>query len=539
VRFGTLSLDRAEGAVLAHSLKRPGIALRKGRRLSADDIAALRAAGVGEIVAAQFDDSDVPEDAAAHALAQTLAGPGVVVAAPFTGRCNLFAAAPGLARVDAAAVAAINAIDEAITLATLADFAPAPARGMLATIKIIPFAAPKAALDACIAIAERQPVVSHVPYGALRAALLQTTLPGTKKSVLDSTEGATAVRLASLGGTLAHMRRTPHEVGALAREIAAAATMQFDPILVLGASAIVDRHDVIPAAIEAAGGRIERFGMPVDPGNLLLLGSIGPVRVVGLPGCARSPKLNGFDWVLQRFAAGLPVDAAAIAAMGVGGLLAEIPRPTPRAGTATQSAPRIAAIVLAAGKSSRMAPANKLFVQIDGRSLIEHAVAAATGSQAATTVVVLGNEADRVRAILAGRAATLVDNPDYASGLASSLRAGLAAVPADCEGAVVLLADMPGVTSAHVDRLIAAFSPLEGRAICVAARNGKRGNPVLWAQRFFAEMAALEGDQGARGLVRRHEESVCEVDMPDDGVLTDLDTPEALGAYRAALGKSA
>lgn len=539
MRFGTLSLDRAEGAVLAHSLKRPGIALRKGRRLSADDIAALRAAGVGEIVAAQFDDSDVPEDAAAHALAQTLAGPGVVVAAPFTGRCNLFAAAPGLARVDAAAVAAINAIDEAITLATLADFAPAPARGMLATIKIIPFAAPKAALDACIAIAERQPVVSHVPYGALRAALLQTTLPGTKKSVLDSTEGATAVRLASLGGTLAHMRRTPHEVGALAREIAAAATMQFDPILVLGASAIVDRHDVIPAAIEAAGGRIERFGMPVDPGNLLLLGSIGPVRVVGLPGCARSPKLNGFDWVLQRFAAGLPVDAAAIAAMGVGGLLAEIPRPTPRAGTATQSAPRIAAIVLAAGKSSRMAPANKLFVQIDGRSLIEHAVAAAIGSQAATTVVVLGNEADRVRAILAGRAATLVDNPDYASGLASSLRAGLAAVPADCEGAVVLLADMPGVTSAHVDRLIAAFSPLEGRAICVAARNGKRGNPVLWAQRFFAEMAALEGDQGARGLVRRHEESVCEVDMPDDGVLTDLDTPEALGAYRAALGKSA
>jgi molybdenum cofactor cytidylyltransferase len=223
----------------------------------------------------------------------------------------------------------------------------------------------------------------------------------------------------------------------------------------------------------------------------------------------------------------------------VGGLLAEIPRPTPRAGTATQSAPRIAAIVLAAGKSSRMAPANKLFVQIDGRSLIEHAVAAAIGSQAATTVVVLGNEADRVRAILAGRAATLVDNPDYASGLASSLRAGLAAVPADCEGAVVLLADMPGVTSAHVDRLIAAFSPLEGRAICVAARNGKRGNPVLWAQRFFAEMAALEGDQGARGLVRRHEESVCEVDMPDDGVLTDLDTPEALGAYRAALGKSA
>ncbi|MFN7191112.1 MAG: NTP transferase domain-containing protein, partial [Rhodospirillales bacterium] len=300
-----------------------------------------------------------------------------------------------------------------------------------------------------------------------------------------------------------------------------------------------DRHDVIPAAIVAAGGQIERFGMPVDPGNLLLLGRIGPVRVIGLPGCARSPRLNGFDWVLQRFAAGIEVDAAAIAAMGVGGLLAEIPRPTPRAGAVAPAAPRIAALVLAAGKSSRMAPANKLFVEIDGRSLIDHAVAAATGSQAAATIVVLGNEAARARAALARRVATLVENPDYASGRASSLRVGLGAVPADCDGVVVLLADMPGVTPAHVDRLIAAFSPLEGRAICVAARNGKRGNPVLWARRYLPEMAALDGDQGARSLIRRHEDAVCEVDMPDDGVLTDLDTPEALGAYRAAHGKSA
>ncbi|MCA3264098.1 MAG: molybdopterin-binding/glycosyltransferase family 2 protein [Telmatospirillum sp.] len=539
MRFGTLPLDRAEGAVLAHSLKRPGVAFRKGRRLSADDVAALRQAGISDIVAAQFDDGDVLEDAAAKALAQALAGPGVVVAAPFTGRCNLFAAAPGLARIDTAAIAAINAIDEAITVATLADYAPAPQRGMLATIKIIPFAAPKAALAACIAIAEKRPGVSLAPYSALRAALVQTTLPGIKDSVLDGTEAATAARLASLGGTLAHVRRTAHAVDALAREIGAAVAAQCDPILVLGASAIVDRHDVIPAAIAASGGTIERFGMPVDPGNLLLLGRIGTVRVIGLPGCARSPKLNGFDWVLQRFAAGIDVDAAAIAAMGVGGLLAEIPRPTPRAGTEAPSAPRITALVLAAGKSSRMAPANKLFVEIDGRSLIDHAVAAATGSQAAATIVVLGNEAARARAALAGRSATFVENPDYASGLASSLRAGLGAVPADCDGVVVLLADMPGVTPAHVDRLIAAFSPLEGRAICVAARNGKRGNPVLWAKHFFAEMAALDGDQGARSLIRRHEDAVCEVDMPDDGVLTDLDTPEALGAYRAAQGKSA
>jgi molybdenum cofactor cytidylyltransferase len=221
--------------------------------------------------------------------------------------------------------------------------------------------------------------------------------------------------------------------------------------------------------------------------------------------------------------------------MGVGGLLAEVPRPSPRAGTKAPSAPRIAAIVLAAGKSSRMAPDNKLFVEIDGRSLLEHAVDAAAASQAATTIVVVGNAAARARAALGTRNVTVVDNPNFADGLASSLRAGLAAIPADCEGAVVMLADMPGVKGAHIDRLIAAFSPGDGRAICVAARNGKRGNPVLWARRFFAEMQTLDGDQGARSLVRRYEDAVYEVDMPDDGVLVDLDTPDALEAFRTAL----
>ncbi len=535
MRFGPLTLDEAEGAVLAHSLKSSDIAFRKGRRLSADDIAALRAAGLQQIVAARFDAGDVLEDDAAQQLAAAIAGDGASVAAPFTGRCNLFANAAGLARIDAAAIAAINAVDEAITIATLADFAQVAPRDLLATVKIIPFAAPKAALETCLAIARERTAVALAPFGKLRAALIQTTLPGLKASVLDGTESATRTRLASLGGELVQTVRCAHDVGALAAALRDAQHAGHDPILILGASAIVDRRDAIPAAIEAAGGRIERFGMPVDPGNLLLLGSLGATRVVGLPGCARSPKLNGFDWVLQRFAAGLAIDRHAIAAMGVGGLLAEVPRPSPRAGTKAPSAPRIAAIVLAAGKSSRMAPDNKLFVEIDGRSLLEHAVDAAAASQAATTIVVVGNAAARARAALGTRNVTVVDNPNFADGLASSLRAGLAAIPADCEGAVVMLADMPGVKGAHIDRLIAAFSPGDGRAICVAARNGKRGNPVLWARRFFAEMQTLDGDQGARSLVRRYEDAVCEVDMPDDGVLVDLDTPDALEAFRTAL----
>jgi molybdenum cofactor cytidylyltransferase len=198
----------------------------------------------------------------------------------------------------------------------------------------------------------------------------------------------------------------------------------------------------------------------------------------------------------------------------------------------------VCAIVLAAGKSSRMAPANKLFAEIDGIALIDRAVEAATGSTCVDTVVVVGNEAQRARQALAGRKVRVVENKDFAQGLATSLRAGIAAVPADCDAAVVLLGDMPGVTAAHVDRLVAAFAPHEDRAICVATRQGKRGNPVLWASAYFPEMLALDGDQGARALIRRHESRVCDVEMDDDGVLVDLDTPEALAAYRAEREKA-
>lgn len=533
--FGPVPPAQAEGAILAHGVRAGSVSLRKGRKLNAADIEALNAAGVASVVIAKLDADDVAEDDAAHALAKALAGDGIEVAAPFTGRCNLFAKAPGLVRIDAAKIDAINAVHEAITVATLADCAPAEPRTMLATVKIIPFAAPRKALEKCLALAAN--AVTFAAFTPKRAALIQTRLSGTKQSVLDKTEDATRQRLAALGATLEFTRICDHDSAAIATELRAAAGC--DPILVIGASAVVDRRDAIPAAIEAAGGTVEHFGMPVDPGNLLLVARLGSSSVIGLPGCARSSKLNGFDWVLRRHTAGLPIGRDAISRMGVGGLLAEIPRPTPRAGEASApKAPKIAAIVLAAGKSSRMAPANKLFVEIDGQTMLTRAVGAAKNSQAAHTIVVVGNDAARAKAALPSDVA-VVENPDYASGLASSVRAGIAQVPADCDGAVVLLGDMPLVGAAHVDRLIAAFSPIEGRAICVSAFDGKRGNPVLWGRDFFAEILALDGDQGARIVMRKHEDLLCEVPMPDDGVLVDLDTAEALAAFRAAREKSA
>lgn len=543
MQFGPLPLDQAEGAILAHSVRHGRVSFKKGRVLSAADVATLRDAGVDEVIAARLSPDDVAEDAAAARIAVAVAGTGVTIAAPFTGRVNLFAAAAGLLTLDPTRIDAINLIDESVTIATLPAFAPVEAGQMVATIKIIPFAAPEAAVAAAERAAAGSPPLAVQVYRPLTAGLIQTRLPGVKDSVLDKTVTVTRDRLEALGGRLVRESRCDHTPAALAEAIAALRTEgePLDLLLIAGASAITDRRDVLPSGIERAGGVVEHFGMPVDPGNLLLLARIGDLAVLGLPGCARSPKLNGFDWVLQRIAAGIPVARTDIMRMGVGGLLAEIPsRPLPRIGQAeAPRAPRIAALVLAAGRSSRMGGPNKLLAEVGGAPLVARTVEAVLASQVSSVTVVTGHQGEAVRAALsgrqgAGRPVSFVDNPDFAEGLSTSLRAGLAALPREADGVVVCLGDMPRVSSAVIDRLIAAYNPLEGRAVCIPTVQGKQGNPVLWDRAFFPEMAGLTGDAGAKRLIGLHADRVCEVPVDEAGVLFDVDTPELLAELKGS-----
>ncbi|MFD1623186.1 NTP transferase domain-containing protein [Azospirillum griseum] len=530
MRFGPLPIDDAEGAILAHSLRCGDLTFKKGRRLSAEDVTALRAAGIATVIAVRLDADDVAEDAAAERVARTVAGSGLTVAAPFTGRVNLFATARGLLRLDTARLDAINLIDESVTIATLPDASVVEPGQMVATVKIIPFAAPESAVARAEAVAKAgSPPLCVAAFRPLSVALIQTRLPGLKDSVLDKTVAVTRDRVEALGGSLVHETRCDHDETALAARINAAPKV--DLLLIAGASAITDRRDVLPAAIERAGGTVEHVGMPVDPGNLLLLARRGDTPVLGLPGCARSPKLNGFDWVLQRIAAGVPPSRRDIMRMGVGGLLAEIPsRPLPRAGAAVEAprAPRVTALVLAAGRSSRMGGSNKLLAAVNGAPLVARAVDAALASQAQGVIVVTGHQGDAVELALSGKPVRFVRNPDFADGLSASLRAGLAAVPADADAVVVCLGDMPRVRAGVIDRLIAAFNPLEGRAICVPTTHGKQGNPVLWDRSFFADMAGLTGDSGAKRLIGQHADRLCEVAVDDAGILYDVDTPELL-----------
>jgi molybdenum cofactor cytidylyltransferase len=546
VIFGDTPLAEAEGALLAHGIARPGVAFKKGRRLSAGDIAALVAAGVESVVAARLEPGDVHEDRAAGAIAAALSGPGLEVSAAFTGRCNVTAGARGLLLLDRGRLDALNRLGEAITVATLSPYAPVEVRQMVATVKVIPFAVAGALLERALAVArDGGPLLELAAFQPRRVALVQTCLPGLKESLLEKTRAAVEGRLAALDCRLMTEARCGHRAEDIAPEIAAVRAAGAEIVLISGASAIVDRRDVVPAGIAAAGGTIEHFGMPVDPGNLILLARLGDTPVVGLPGCARSPKLNGFDWVLQRLVAGLAVRPADVMAMGAGGLLKETgARPLPRAEAVeppTETAawlPRIGAVVLAAGRSTRMGGTNKLLAEIDGRPMVRRVLDQVRASQAAAVVVVTGHERARIEAALGGATGDdrcrVVHNPDFASGLSTSLNRGLAALPEEIDGALVCLADMPQVTAAMIDRLIAAFDPPEGRAICLPTWGGKRGNPVLFARRFFAEVQAISGDVGARALIGEYPEAVAEVAMDDlargSGVLADVDTPEDLTA---------
>ena len=379
MRFGEVPVAEAEGAILAHSLRLGTTALKKARVLSRADLDLIAEAGLSRIVVARLDPGDVVENEAAGRVAVAVAGPEIETATPFTGRANLFAKARGVLVFDRERLDRLNLVDEAVTFGTLPPYAVVEPRMMVATVKIIPFAAPEAAVARCVDLAmSGEKLLRVAPFRALAVGLVQTRLPGLKESILDKTRDVTEGRLRALGCRLIHEERCAHAAGELAPLIRDAIGRGAEIVLVHGASAILDRRDVIPAAIVAAGGRIDHFGMPVDPGNLLLLGHVDGRVVLGLPGCARSPKVNGFDWVLERLVAGLPMGPAEIMRMGSGGLLAEIPsRPLPRAEARPESeakprpapsGPRIGALLLAAGQSRRMGGPNKMLAEIPGSS---------------------------------------------------------------------------------------------------------------------------------------------------------------------------
>lgn len=506
--FGIVPIDEAEGALLAHSFRVSSGRILKGHVVTAQDIMLFRAAGIETIMVARLGSGDVGEELAARRLAVAVAGAGMALEEAVGGRINLMAQCYGVLTYQRDLLDALNGVDESLTVATLPPFTMVEPGQMIGTIKVIPFAVPSAVLHSAVECAGRLclEIKASQPRGV---GLIQTYLPGLPGKVLTKSSSVTRHRVEGLGGQLVRENRCAHDIQALSEAISEQLKEGIEIILVIGASAVTDRRDVIPAAIERASGKVEHFGLPVDPGNLLLLGRVGDVPVVGVPGCARSPKLNGFDWILQRLLCGLALTEKDLAAMGAGGLLKEIAgRPMPRAATA-RTAPkqdyRVYSLVLAAGDDPGMWHAP------EGVPNVARVVCAAMESTVNGVYVVTGAYEEDVSAALSDYNVSFTYNPNFGEGLATSLRRGLSALPADADGVVVCLANDPAPSTMVIDALINAFDPQQGRGLCIPMRQGHRGQPLLIGRRYFAEIHEHEGDTGARYLTGDYPADVIEV----------------------------
>ena len=526
MKFGEFRLDEVQGAILAHSLKLPsGEKLKKGTVIDDVVLAALRENSVDAVIAAIPEPGDVLENDAATHIARKLEHPTLRFDTAKTGRVNIFAKENGIFRVSSSAIDAINMLDPGITLATLNDKEEVNAGRMIATIKIIPYGVEGKTLGALDEL-DLECALSVAGFSALRVALIQTQLAGIKPGVLDKTKRMLERRLMFSGSVVSEELRIDHTMVAVSQAISRV-KHNSDLIILFGASANSDVEDVIPAGLVNADGEVIRFGMPVDPGNLLLLGEIDNIPVIGAPGCARSPAENGFDWVLQQILAGASPRKIHIAGMGVGGLLMETgARPHPRLGTDTRST-KTTAIVLAAGQSRRMGAVNKMTVAVHKKPMVRHVAEAALTSKVDEVLVVTGHKPQEIRQALTGLNVSFVQNDRFAEGLSTSLSTGIEALSSDTNQALILLGDMPFVTSDMIDQILLAEKPSGG--IAMATCEGKRGNPVLWPAQFFEELTRIEGDTGARHVIGANADQVTEVEI-GPAAAVDLDTPEAVAA---------
>ncbi|MEP1443844.1 MAG: molybdopterin-binding/glycosyltransferase family 2 protein, partial [Hyphomicrobiales bacterium] len=494
--------------------------------LSDDDVDQLLSSGIRRVLVAEIVAGDVHEAEAALRVANAVQGGSVRRDEPFTGRVNLYADEDGIFVANERLVTSLNKMHPAVTIATLPNYMPVEEGRMIATIKIIPFAAPEVAVSAAEALGA---MVSIHPYQRKNVVLVASTLDSLKPSTMDKTRKVLSERLAKVGAVISDEIRVAHDTVSIRDGLVEASKQNADLIILFGASATVDGDDVGPAGLREAGGELHHFGMPVDPGNLLFLGRLAGSPVIGAPGCARSPVENGFDWVLNRLIANVPVTRDDIMGMGVGGLLMEITsRPQPREG-GLGAKEQIAAIVLAAGRSTRMGEANKLLATINGKTLVRSVVETLEGANVDQVIVVTGHEQERIKQELAGMDVRFVHNENYADGLSTSLRTGVNALSDTVDAAMVALADMPFVDREGVDQMIATYRERDDVHAVVATSKGKRGNPVLWSRRFFDELCDVQGDTGARHLIGKHASVIAEVEMGEAASL-DLDTPEALDA---------
>lgn len=334
MKFGPVPLAEAEDKILGHNVAGSDgrRVLRKGKPLSKADVALLRELGRETVYVAEMESSDIDENSAADQISAAIMGEGLRVAGPSTGRANLYTTVAGLLRVDVARLTNLNRC-EGVTLATLPHNTAVADNTVVATLKILPYALPE---HIVVTASDSGRLLSVSPFKKQTVGLILAGAAAAQARVVRTFRSALSDRLQALGTTIARTDYVPLEGNGqgepvLAQLIKAHIAAGITLLILAGETAIMDRHDLAPRAVERAGGDVVIFGAPVDPGNLLLLAYHGEIPIVGLPGCARSPKDNVVDLILPRLVAGDSLDREEIITWGHGGLMEDVPeRPAPR-----------------------------------------------------------------------------------------------------------------------------------------------------------------------------------------------------------------
>ena len=501
MKFGEKPISKCIGDLLVHSVKLPDGKLPKGTSLSKAHIQKLRSVGITSILVASLEEGDVDENLAAKLLSNAFKKIGFQLSAPATGRVNFIAEKLSIARLDVEKIKRLNEIDEAITFATVLPDQLLVKGQMLATLKIIPYAVSQNSIDEALNLIASSVLLSCQNLISLNFSLIQTKFEDTKSSILIATENVTRARLAQLDCSLVDCQ-------------------------------IADRLDVLPEALRLVGGEIIHVGLPVDPGNLSMVGEWDGMVVLGMPGCARSSKLNGLDWLLQKTLAGVKLDKSELSGMAVGGLLADIAsRPLPRKLIHKKSSTenKIAGIILAAGSSTRMGVENKLLLPLNnGMTMISWIVKTFLNSKIDNLFVVTGFQEKEVRRALTGLNVKFIHNPSYETGQASSVTVAIENLPEQYDSALIGLADMPFVTAELIDRLIESHNllPKPETRITLPLINGERSNPVIWGKAFFDELQNISGDQGGRQILSAYLSAINGVSWEKMQIAEDIDIPE-------------
>lgn len=523
MKFEERDISGSVGWNLAHSVTCNGRKIGKATLLTQKLADELAASGIERAQVFQLDANDLDEDTAAFKAAQLIAGDQIKVEPAGRGRANLIADSDGLF-LPRATIDQLNALDDAFSAASKAPFSKVAQGDLVATIKLIPYGLAANILEEV----DFTGLCEVKPFSEFSAQLI-VSCPKTSGKTIEVLQK----RLTGVHGTLADTVSCAHNTRDMVTTLENSSGTNL--ILMLGASAISDTRDILPASVMAAGGEIIKLGMPADPGNLLMLATLNDATVIGMPGCARSPALNGFDWILERFAAGLPLDRAAVSAMGTGGLLKEpAGRRTPRNPeniSKGKGQRNVATIILAAGKSSRAGAANKLLSMLGDKPVIRATAQAALEAAGGQVIVVTGAHHQKITNTLSDIDVTSVQNADYSNGMGTSIAKGINALAENIQFALLCLGDMPFVQSQTYRKLVTASKDYGTDAIFIPTFHGKRGHPVLWGKRYFRELSTLTGDIGGRDILRQNAEKIIEVPVDDPGILIDLDTPEMLAQF--------